>query len=75
MLLHPGQVMDSRDAPQFEQNFPVPVVEHAAQTTSEVEGSIMRYNLAGRTEVRRRSKCGARDTGAAHGEKNICRCC
>ena len=75
MLLHPGQVMDSRDAPQFEQNFPVPGVEHAAQTTSEVEGSIMRYNLAGRTVVRRRSKFAACDAGAARGGMNTCGCC
>lgn len=75
MLLHPGQVMDSRDAPQFEQNFPVPGFEHAAQTTSEVEGSIMRYNLAGRTDVRRRSKFAVRDTGDALDDMNICGCC
>jgi glycosyltransferase involved in cell wall biosynthesis len=39
--LHPAQTADSSEAPQLEQNRPVPRVEHAAQTTSEVEGCVM----------------------------------
>lgn len=51
LFLHPAQIAGSREAPQFEQNLPVPGVEHAAQMISEVEGSVMRYKLARETNV------------------------
>ena len=51
LFLHPAHIAGSSEAPQFEQNLPVPGVEHAAQMTSEVEGWVMRYKLARETNV------------------------
>jgi hypothetical protein len=51
LFLHPAQMTGSSEAPQFEQNLPVPGVEHAAQMISEVEGWVMRYKLARETNV------------------------
>ena len=50
----PAHFVVSRDAPQFAQNRPVPGVPHAGQTTSVVDGCVMRYNL-NRTPVPRRT--------------------
>jgi hypothetical protein len=41
----PSHLDDSKDAPQLEQNRPVPVAPQAAQTTVGVAGSVMGYNL------------------------------
>ena len=51
LFLHPAQVAGSREAPQFEQNLPVPGVEHATQMISEVDGWVMRYKLAREANV------------------------
>jgi hypothetical protein len=44
-VLHPAQTAVSRDAPQLEQNRPVPRVEHAVQIASEADGCVMSWNL------------------------------
>ena len=51
LFLHPAHIAGSSEAPQFEQNLPVPGVEHVAQMTSEAEGWVMRYKLVRETNV------------------------
>ena len=41
----PEHFVASSEAPQLAQNLPVPGVEHDGQTTSGVDGCVMRYKL------------------------------
>jgi len=61
----PAQLVGSRDAPQLAQNRPLPGVEQARQTVSEVNGCVMRYNL-NRVYPRRIMSRGRRSAAVLH---------